>query len=273
MKWLLPFLCLSAAAQPFNATTGLPFLAPNAIVSAGITTNLAQVAYRWVATDLATNTAVVSWTDQVQSVVYTNGATANRPTNSSDGVWFDSSHWLSNASFPLTSNCSFGFIIDVVGFSGTHPQLLSSRNESVCLNNPELGWRDGGTLTWPFAISGGCTAQNLITNKMDGLTNFFIDLIVSQSVTNSGGTPNQSLECWTNSIVSSGYQGAVANGLYFGNPAGPIQLLGRNEFRASGNSLRIKEFWIWTNSLTSSALLDQTLVNAFHNYGTNVYHY
>ncbi len=87
MKWILSLLiCWSASAQlpviPFN-----PLLSATAQFTP---TNITpKVAYWWVNTDKATNTAWSNWVDRIQGVVFTNGDTGStRGTNSALGMHF-----------------------------------------------------------------------------------------------------------------------------------------------------------------------------------------
>lgn len=251
-------MCLSAAAQPFNAVTSLPFLSRRV----GNTTNLAGVVYRWVSSDLATNTTInTNWLDQIQSWAMTNGATANQPTNSSSGVWIDSSHWLTNVPLNIaTSNMAFGLIFNVVNPSvGIHPDIISDGNEgAIGTSSIQLGF------LWPnyeLCLNPGFPGSTLTTANFDSLANQLVDVAYVQSVTNNAGDAI----CYTNNVLSA--QVVISTLFYFGNGQPGPRLFGRNEFRTTGPSMRVLEFWVWTNTPTANQLSD------WHHYATNTYHY
>ncbi len=258
MKWLLLFLCLSASAQPFNAATGLPFLAPNAVTSVVVTnwapTNIASgLSYWWVSSDVPTNTAVLSWTDRVQQLVWTNGNAATRPTNSSSGV-----HFVRASSTILTNNPAMLITIGANNDVNTHFVIL---NQGSHVAEMMLGITGVETPCERFGSGGNiCYFQSPsdICCNFGNLVGTLGDLCVSAF--SQGGHVNPSFTFYTNAVPcnTNSAPGVSSQGSW--NSVGGDA--GTGFFDAF-----VKEVIIYTNTLT---LLQ---VSNVHYYATNTYHY
>jgi hypothetical protein len=254
--------------------------------SSGIQPDLTGVIYRWVATDLPTNTALNSWTDQVQQLTWTNQTSANRPTNSGvigdTGVWFDNTHWFTNAGLTgltLRSNIAFGFIfkmVDVGQFSGeVHPGLLNNTAQLTSDDVHVFGLMFNFNTTYPLAMQNSSSFGN-ISEAPYKTTNVISDLVFTQTITNTG---NGAWRAYTNGILDVISAGTMTTywGQSGGDPTPSIpNSLARNRTRASSAFFRLKELWVWTNGVPGDASgvnLPATQLANFHKYGTNAYGY
>ncbi len=264
----LPLLASGAAPPPIQfATNGL--------------------AYRWVSSDLANNTAISgNWTDRVQGVSWLQGASSLQPTNSSTGVWTDSTHYLTNNGLTVSSNCSFGFIVDVIDPGNYSSVLQPSIIDGFLPGNADslsLGFSGSSSAIHPLtSVSAGSTFHDLTLDPFPS-TNAICDIVYTQAITN--GTGVGQVRGYTNSIVTGGsadnfaFNTGSGNINYWGSLASPFtsansvpRMYGRNSFRTSGPKMFTREIWIWTNHVGSTGLLldDQTRTN-FHKYATNTY--
>lgn len=279
-------LCLLLLSA-WSCLAQLPVVPLQRFTVGGIQADLTGVVYRWVATDLPTNTALNSWTDQVQQLTWTNQTAGNRPTNSGvigdTGVWFDLTHWFTNAGLTgltLRSNIAFGFIwkvIDTGLFSGeTHPGILNNTAQLTTDNNAVLAWVfDSNNPNYPAAIEEAATFQ-ILSAAPFRVTNVISDAVFSQTITNTG---NGGWRMYTNGVLSVLAAGSMST--YWGmsggtpNPAIP-NALARNRPRASSARFRLQELWVWTNGAPGDASgidLPATQLANFHKYGTNTYGY
>lgn len=67
----------------------IPFASP---------TSIPGMAYYWDYSDIAVGSTVPSWTDKIQGKVLSNSVAGSRPTNSSSGVYFNNTTFLTNLS-------------------------------------------------------------------------------------------------------------------------------------------------------------------------------
>ena len=248
--------------------------------------DLSNVAYRWVASDLATNAAISgNWTDEIQGASWVQGASANRPTNSASGVWLDSTHFLTNGTLFAGSNVTFGAIWKVIDPGNFSSQLqdgfIYSRLPSQacgCGNEVYIGFAGSSSGVAPLSFFCGAPAcYQAATPNPFPVTNVFSDMVMSQALTNTGGTGR--LYAWTNGVLTalasdnnSFNAGSGDNGYWgYGNTNQPATL-GKNAWRSQGPLLYLRELWIWTNNIggTGTLLSSQQLAD-FHSWRTNHY--
>lgn len=282
VKWFLIFLGFTCSAQVPVSIQGMWFSSapssqtPLQLASTGLI-------YRWVAADLPTNTALLSWTDRVAQAIWTNGASANRPTNSNNnGVWFDSTHFFTNlGGLTIGTNVDFGLIIDVIDngkFSGdTHPSVLNNTAQLTTDNSSVIGYMFQSS-SFPLTVEVNASF-NALTASPFRPTNSFIDIVFTQTISNNatGG-----FRCYTNTVSGLTDLGSLgANQFYWGGSGGssptpsyPNSLM-FNRPRASSAHAWLRELWIWTNSVSGNGGQDitQIVLTNFHKYATNTYGY
>lgn len=279
MKYLVSLLfCLTASAQ----LPVIPFVVPNS----GISADLTGVAYRWVFSDITTNTTVTSWVDRIQGSTWVNGAVAKQPTNSAQGIWIDSTHYLTNNGMQTIngwSNCTFGFIWtmkDTGKFSGeVHPMFLNNTVGLASDTSATLG--DGFDFTgYPLMFQADAVFADISESPFKA-TNVVSDLVIDQAVTNNSQIGYRS---YTNGIADGVSLGGSGHGNYWGtlsSTSTPVvktnipNVLGINFGRTSSARFFIRELWVWTNlnSGTADRKFPATLLQHFHQYSTNTYNY
>lgn len=193
---LLGFLALMGLSQlpvvPFTvpvASTGsqspIPFFP-----------NLAEY-WEFTSTSLTTNAAVSNWIGAIQGIILTNGATTLRPTNSSSGVGFSGTKYLTNLPFAVGSNATITMFYQYTGNSlGTGPGTLWGSNNAANAN--AHAWLQ--TLESASANQTMNTYDDslLITGPSTPIPNFFEDFVYSPSNNaNSGGATF----AWTNGVL------------------------------------------------------------------------
>lgn len=89
MRILVALLLLSSVARGQFLSPGLDWSAVPSHVPGPET--ISGLAHRWVASDLPVGGSVSNWVDRVQSFSATQSTGGNQPTNSAQGVFFDSS--------------------------------------------------------------------------------------------------------------------------------------------------------------------------------------
>jgi len=221
---------------------------------------LSAAVHRWVYSDLTNNAPVTNWIDRIAGSVWTNGAIANRATNSSSGVFFDSSHYLTNNWQSFPSNVAFGFIVNIVDpdDGGTvHPALLFDNGPS-----------EGTTYGYRF-LFGGEQLQVWLANAGYDLTVGPYPIVGTKHTMlfdQAHIAGNNDVYFWTNNVMSKTLTGggswATTAGIY-------PYWLGQNRFRNSGPKMFINELWIWTNVVGSQ--LTTSVRSNWHYYATNTY--
>lgn len=269
MRSILAILLLSCLTcfgqfgveQPFFLTSSVEDA--ESLASTGL-------AYRWVDSDTATNTALDSWIDRISGTAWTNGASAQRPTNSwNQGIWFDNSHYFTNLwSTYLHSNCTFGFImkpVDVRGNNTVYPALLYNRATTDGSSSLAFEFRgQNSSSVYNLALQWGSTFIDVEPATLQFPTNVLMDLTFSQwkSFTTNGTT------VYTNGVSTDEDSFSIwATGT---SASYPFCLM-HNFPRNTGPSIWLRELWIWTNS-TPTYITSNTLY-FFHKYSTNKYGY
>lgn len=233
MRWLVLFFCLSAAAQPFNAVTSLPFLARNQVSPANPGNITNRIGYWWVSSDLTTNTPVTNWVDRIQGFVWGQGNVATQPTNSALGVGFGGSQSMTNTGGHGSPGASFFWIYEAT-VSSANAYLIGSPGGGgygFVLNS--LAW------TQPGFPHSDLSSATIPTGKLEDVewdgSNFFTNGVLSVNVTMAGfdlttlGSVNGSIDFWKGYITEIGW---------------------------------------WTNTV-----FDSVTVSNLHHYATNTYHF
>lgn len=278
---LLPLSCLAVPPLPF-------FAKPVASSQSALQSALVGAAFRWVASDLTANAAISgNWTDRIQGVAWTQGASANQPTNSSQGVWLDSTHFLTNnGGFFVGSNCTFGAVWKVIDPGNYANQLQDGFLYSAlasfacgCGNEVYIGFAGTSSGVAPLCFFCGAPSAYLAASPNPfPVTNVVSDMVISQALTNTGGGGN--LWCWTNNILSAlqangtgTFNAGSGNNGYWGySNTNQPRTLGRNAWRGSGAKMFLQELWAWTNNLGSTgALISDSVRTNWHTAMTNLY--
>ncbi len=221
--------------------------------------NVPGLALYWVASDTfsqGTNTALTNWIDRIQGSIWTNGASAQRPTNALDGVHFagagihftnagasltgssgvvSNTHWIV---WRIKSTAGLWDDLALMGSSGGAPTISTRCFSPDYISNGR--WQTGANPTPAFVPNLETNIENeFLVRWRDTVYDAYTNAL--NVVTNQGG--NNSINngnIWTN----LGDYGAVT----FGQ-----------------STYTIKEIAIWTNVLS-----DVTISN-LHWYRTNTY--
>jgi len=273
MKLLFLLLsCLTCCAQfPYSGTTW------SLQSASGITFDTSGVAYHWTMADIATNTALSGgWTDEIQHLVWTNGASAQVPTNGvPNGVWTDSTHWFTNNGMTgMGSNLAFGFtfkILDCGFFSSLTRPSFWNNGDASGTKTFRIGF-DSNNSYWMESIGDG-------TPEYQGglapfrATNNFVDFIWEQVCTNNG---NCSIRVYTNGIRMNAdstfndlkYLGSL-NATFF-TPS-YVLAMGHDFLRVNGPKMYWQDIVGWTNAngVANGIPLSATTVANYHKWSTN----
>jgi hypothetical protein len=275
---LVLFLCGRALAQ----LPVIPYYNPPVSAAAD---PFSSVTYRWVSSDLGSNATVTgNWVDRIVGSNWWMTAGANQPTNtgSTNGVWFDATHWLTNNGLPISSNVSFGFIIKIIDDGrvnlDTFPAFLSTTTNGTVCTMFSTDFRDGFGQDYPLwhvlRRNPGTFPYN---NSSKPLTNVWTDIIFTQAVTNNS-TLVGSTTAYTNGVQGVRYDAVTLAPSWGGYDAsaplsGPTnnfpQFLMFNPNNKTSIKGFIRELWVWGNYTNS--LLYSGSVSNFHWWRTNTY--
>lgn len=246
----LLLLCSTAMGQGFLSyqvpdLSGVPNKNPTpCIASFTDPSQISGLALRWVASDLTNNVAVSNWVDRVQSNHLVQATGANQPTNSSDGVRFDDTKFLTATNWTITQGKDSLFIVIKWDTDAGHDYWVFTNTG----NNNRLDVAGGGanTVNW---TSGSSLASWVLSNfgRMDAA--YFMG---------TGGNTNG---WYTNGVFVSGNTGA-------GFTTSPITAVGGTGSATTGIHGSIMEIDFYTN-ITFTA--DQ--VCSLHYYATNQYQF
>lgn len=246
-------LCLfvSLSSTTFCQLPVIPFVVPSSAFPAwpNDPTNISGLTARWIFVDLAaTNIVITNWVDEIQGIISTNGNSAARPTNSSLGVGFNGTTFLTNNNkidqtvSPYSGKPISWFVVlertvstgllgtfDLYSFDGSH----SVGNTDFIRRQPSA---------WNFT---GGSGNHVATGS-------FLTIEMSDDPITVHGYTN----------------GVVATGLAFGSLTPLFKMTGiADTFGSQGMIGYIKEICIWTNVLSGTDALH------VHQYATNRYQF
>lgn len=250
---ILLLLSLTAFGQAF--TPRRPFI-PQVAGASGpqSPTNFAGLAYYWVASDTliqGTNVTITNWVDRIQGLIWTNETAGSRPVNSTNGIYFDGSTWMTNSGMilPTVSDNGWYFIIERTAQTDWWNTFLSRQGQ------------DGG-----FVFGDGIHSPKYIALRGPSST----ELAGSAVPTNKFMTLflNAHSTAFTSQFATNGVA-ALQN---FSDNTGPgnfTNVLGRNGTVAFGYRFTgyIQEIAVWTNQVTTNAWIP------LNSYATNTYLY
>lgn len=276
MKWIWTLFLASTCFGQLTTQSMQPFF--NGTRSSNVT-NFTSAEFVWISSDLTTNVAVSgNWNDRIQNLALLEGAAARQPTNSSQGIWFDSTHWLTNfmTGAQMGSNVSFGMIIKIIDPTGGSAIMpgFSGNDFSGADGGGRIDLRFNSGSVYEMAYTLGQASPQIIGPAgLWSTTNVVFDFVYSQIMTNNG---TGGFHTYTNglSMLSGTLNGTqVAAKDYFGSTApqnsadSSLRVLFRNQSRASSAKLFCLEYWIWTNSAPGAANgsdIDPSVLAAFH---------
>lgn len=241
--------------------------------------DLTNVLYLWSSLDLAQNTAISgNWTDEIMKSNWWMNASSIQPTNTTtNGVWFDASHWLTNAGLPISSNVSFGFIIKIIDDGrfalSTRPSFIAASTNAgggtpitFCTD-----FRDPFGQDYPLDYD-NLSTDNLFNNSTAVLTNKWADIIFTQCITNNSWVGK--FTAFTNGVQCVEFDTQTLSSGWNGNNASPAvgptnntpQVLMHNQAYLSGIAGYLHDVWVWTNG---ASFLGAQQIADFHAWRTN----
>ncbi len=204
--------------------------------------SVTNLAYWWVASDLAVGSSVLSWTDRVQHAVWTNGNSATRPTNSLTGVCFNTTSELTNNFMDFSGPPWNG--------GGTWVAVLQPIAMPGLVSSVWIGGSDFG--------AGFTSAANVVNPNSFGAICKALLTVQDWIFPLAGG----SFAFYTNNVQAS--SGAGLGNLF--NRADMFKLASAPAGGTRG-AFYLREFLIYTNVLATNSVNRATL----HTYFTNTY--
>lgn len=242
-------LCLSAFAQPNPINRRAMAIAGLASSPVGVFPS--GMYLRWVATDVPNNNVVSNqWADRIQGVLLQQGDPTKQPTNSTSGVYFNGTWYLTNVPQAFVAGGG-GFavlvVIDQDVTTGTQMLITDSTHTGDGIPQFNTG---GGSTFWVRGAAGS-DFQNL---KFVNPGNVLHDIMF----TPTNGAAHAT--CFTNGVATPcdiAANTGQPNMVGFGRESGGTQLYHG----------WLRELIVWTNQTSFSSLN----VSNIHYYCTNTY--
>lgn len=239
---LLIVSCSLAFAQsPLLTGSGIDWTKPSAS-SVPDPTTVPGLQNWWVSSDLTNNLIVTNWVDRISGYTLTNGNTTAgiRPTNSTYGVTFDGTSFLTNRMLTVSNKCAFAMVIRPLDTApaGT-PIILGDIPDNI-----GYGMQSG-----KFELQGDLYFNANTNNMVD-----WIQTVNDPTAT----TPSRAVT--TNNVVLASSAGVIVSGTVIGCLGGSAAVIRHAKFQ-------ILEFLWYTNNIATNTAWRTTL----HTYFTNTY--
>lgn len=236
MKWiLLLFSCLPCLAQfPYSGTTWC-------LLSSGVPSPLSipGLAQWYVYSDQPTNITMSNWVDRIQGLYMTNGDASTRPTNSSLGVGFNGSTFLTNRVLCVSNDNTFVLIVQTAAINGGGTSVL----EAVVDPTTDPYWMQSSK----FELN-----ANIWFNLQANHLNDWIICMRDIDPTKVKG--------FTNGIAAATGAGLSTAGEFFN--------LAKSRFNLNYVGYVLELMW-FTNNITTNS----SWVSTVHTYATNKYNF
>jgi hypothetical protein len=247
---ILPVLCL--AQHPLLTGAGIDWASGLPSGTVGTPPNqITNIRYWWNFSDNPTNVNVTNWVDRIQGLVLTNNADSKRPTNSTTGVGFNGSTYLTNiANFTILvgtgATGSVWVVCSMVTSAGAFGAVIGDRTSG----GNGFGESSGTQMKW-FGAGGSGT----ICDFVSGTTIRDVGIVITNT------TSGQML-FWTNNVFIN------TAGIGAGDTTNPQKWVGCAESSgnpASFSKVKILDLAFFYGKLTTTDL------TGLHKWATNQY--